>query len=250
MSGRGVDEAVTKLFLSAVSPAKIEIALGAMEELEASRREACRQWDLQLQQVDYEVELARRRYEAADPENRLVAAELEAEWEDALRRRELLQRERAEFERQHDQSLSREDRHLLEELSADLEQVWNAPTTSMEERKALLRFLIKRVHLDGVTEAGKIEIQVEWHTGARTSMTIDRPQVGVWAPRTPERAVRRIRQLWPDHNYATIAEMLNQEGLKSAKGLPFGDQTVGYIVRSRGWSRKRGKGEKPRKARS
>ena len=70
-----------ELFFDAVSPAKIEIALHALEELEADHAEARKQWNLQLQRADYEVELARRRYEAADPENRLVAAELEALWE-------------------------------------------------------------------------------------------------------------------------------------------------------------------------
>ena len=77
-SSAGVDAAVAGLFLDVVSPAKIEIALHALEELESDHAEARKQWDLQLQRADYEVELARRRYEASDPENRLVSAELEA----------------------------------------------------------------------------------------------------------------------------------------------------------------------------
>jgi hypothetical protein len=149
MSARGIDEAVTQLFLSAASPAKIEIALQALEELEANRQETRRQWDLQLERADYEVELASRRYEAVDPSNRLVAAELEAQWETALRQRERLRTERAEWERRLDQPLSQQDRRLVQELSRDLERVWRAETTSMEERKTLLRFLVKRVHLRG-----------------------------------------------------------------------------------------------------
>ncbi len=86
-SSAGVDAAVARLFLDVVSPAKIEIALHALEELESDHQEARRQWDLQLQRADYEVELARRRYEASDPENRLVSAELEVCWEEALQRR-------------------------------------------------------------------------------------------------------------------------------------------------------------------
>ena len=85
--------------LSAVSPAKIEIALQALEELESQHQEARRQWDLQLQRAEYDVELARRRYESTDPENRLVAAELETHWEEALHQRERLQQDRAAFER-------------------------------------------------------------------------------------------------------------------------------------------------------
>ena len=239
MTAKVVDEAVTKQFLSVVSPAKIEIALQALEQLDANRDERCRQWDLQLQQADYEVELAQRRYEAIDPENRLVAAELEARWEEALRHREQLQRDRSVSQRQQEEPLNAKNRQLIKDLSNDLERVWTAESTSMEDRKTLLRFLIKRVHLDGVTEAGKIRIQIEWHTGTRTSTTIDRPPVGVWAPKTPEDAVKRIRELLGEHDYTTIASMLNQEGYRTAKGLAYGNHVVGYIVRSRGWGRKR-----------
>src|SRR5215471_6630669 len=240
-SSAGVDAAVAELFLDVVSPAKIEIALHALEELESDREEARHQWDLQLRRADYEVELARRRYEASDPENRLVTAELEALWEGALQQRERLQRERAEFERRQEHPLGKADRDQIRDLASDLGRVWGAETTSMEDRKTLVRFLIKRVHLDGVTEAGKIGIDVEWHTGAHTALTIDRPQVGVWAPRTPEAAVQRIRELLPGEDYDTIAAQLNAEGFRTAKGLKYDDKSVGYVARTRGWGRGRGR---------
>jgi DNA invertase Pin-like site-specific DNA recombinase len=236
-----VDEAVAKLFLSVVSPAKIEIALHALDEWEADLREARQQWELQLQQADYEVELARRRYEATDPDNRLVAAELEARWEAALHRREQLRHESAQRERRQEQWLGEADRQRIRELSEDLERVWQADTTSMEDRKTLVRFLIKRVHLDGVTAAGKIRIDVEWHTGAHTQRTIDRPLVGVWAPKTPGAAVARIRELLPEHDYAAIADRLNAEGFRTAKGLAYDEKSVGYVARTRGWARGKGK---------
>lgn len=236
MSSAGIDDAVAKEFLHVVSPAKIDIALQALEELDANRQESRSQLDLQVQQAEYEVELARRRYEAADPDNRLVAGELESHWEEALRERDRLERERDEYMRNHEQPLLDKDRQRVKELSSDLPRVWNSKTTSMEDRKMLLRFLVKRVHVDGVTEEGKIRIEIQWHTGARTSLKIDRPLVGVWAPKTPKKAVERIRELLPDCDYATIAAKLNEEGYLSAKGLPFNYMIVGYIVRSRGWN--------------
>jgi hypothetical protein len=239
-SSAGVDAAVAEVFLDVVSPAKIEIALDALEELESDHAEACKQWDLQLRRADYEVELARRRYEASDPENRLVCAELEALWEVALRQRERLQRQRTEFEHRREHPLGDPDREQIRDLASDLGRVWQAEATSMEDRKTLIRFLIKRVHLDGVTEAGKIRIDVEWHTGARTTLSIDRPLVGVWAPKTPQAAVARIQELLPGEDYAAIAERLNAEGYSTAKGLKYDDRSVGYIARSRGWGRGRG----------
>lgn len=240
-SSAGVDAAVAELLLDVVSPAKIEIALHALEELESDREEARKQWDLQLRRADYEVELARRRYEAADPENRLVTAELESLWEGALRHRERLGRERAEFERRREHPLGQADRERIRDLASDLRRVWEAGTTSMEDRKTLLRYLIKRLHLDGVTEAGRIRIDVEWHTGAHTALTIDRPLAGVWAPRTPEAAVERIRELLPEEDYAAIAVKLNAEGFLTAKGLKYDEKSVGYVARSRGVGRGRGR---------
>jgi len=240
-SSAGVDAAVAGLFLDVVSPAKIEIALHALEELESDHAEARQQWDLQLQRANYEIELARRRYAASDPENRLVSAELAASWEDALRRRERLQRERTEFERRQEHPIGQADREQIRDLASDLGRVWAAETTSMEGRKTLIRLLIKRVHWDGVTETGKIRIDVEWHTGAHTALTIDRPLVGVWAPRTPQAAVQRIRELLPGEGYAAIAAKLNAEGFSTAKGLKYDERSVGYVARSRGLGRGRGR---------
>jgi DNA invertase Pin-like site-specific DNA recombinase len=247
-SSAGTDAAVAELFLNVVSPAKIEIALHSLEELESDHAEARKQWDLQLRRADYEVELARRRYEASDPENRLVTAELESLWEGTLRQRERLQRERADLERRQEHPLGRADRQQVRDLASDLGRVWEAETTSMEDRKTLIRSLIKRVHLDGVTEPGKIRVDVEWHTGAHTALTIDRPLVGVWAPRTPQAAAERIQELLPEEDYAAIATRLNAEGFCTAKGLGYDEKSVGSVARSRGWGRGRGRHGKPDEA--
>lgn len=237
MSSAPVDAAVTELFLKAVTPAQVEIALHALDEYEADQAEARRQRQMHIEQADYEVELACRRYEAADPANRLVAAELEARWEQTLRHRDQLRRDAEELDRQTGQRLGAADRARVRQMATDLGTVWHALTTTMADRKALLRFLVQRVYLDGVTEPGQIRITVEWHTGARTSVTVPRPVVGAHAPKTPEAAVERIRALSPGHDYATIATILNKEGRKTAKGLPFDQRSVGYVARSRGWNR-------------
>jgi DNA invertase Pin-like site-specific DNA recombinase len=237
MTSRVVDEAITKLFLDAVNPAQVEIALQAIDDLQSHREAALQQWDAELQNAEYEVRLARRRYEAADPDNRLVTGELEARWEQAMRDLQQRQRDRQEFVTKQQSPVLARDERLVKELSGNLETVWHAETTSMEDRKKLLRFVIQRVHLDGVNDVGKIHLEVEWHTGAHSSLVIDRPAVGVWAPKTSAEVEERIRELIADHDQASIASILNQEGYRSAKGLPFNRSTVGYVVRSRGWGR-------------
>jgi DNA invertase Pin-like site-specific DNA recombinase len=237
MSSAPVDAAVAELFLAAVTPAQVDVALRALDAFEAERAEAQRQRQMQIQQAEYEVEISRRRYEATDPANRLVAAELEARWEQSLRERERLIQETEELERRAASPLGAAERRRVREMAADLSQVWDASTTGMEDRKELLRFLVHRVYLDGVTEVGQIQIEVEWHTGARTKVTVPRPLVGAWAPKTPEAAVKRIRELLPTHDYVKIAEILNAEDLRTAKGLEFDVYSVGYVARSRGWGR-------------
>jgi DNA invertase Pin-like site-specific DNA recombinase len=246
MSSAPVDAAVAELFLTAVTPAQVDVALRALDAYETEQAEARRQRQLQVQQAEYEAELARRRYEAADPANRLVAAELETRWEQALRDRERLIREAEERDRQAATPLGAAERRKVRELAANLGRVWHAETTGAADRKDLLRFLVHRVYLDGVTEAGQIRIEVEWHTGARTKVTVPRPIVGNWAPKTPEAAVARIRALVPTHEYAVIADMLNEEGFRTAKGHAFNYESVAYVARSRGWGRaaaKRPKGD-------
>ena len=148
-----------------------------------------------------------------------------------------MKREAEEVDRRSASPLGAAERRRVREMAADLGTVWRAATTGMQDRKELLRFLVHRVYLDGVSEAGRIRIEIEWHTGARTRVTVPRPAVGAWAPRTSAAAVERIRLLLPSHDYATIAGMLNAEGYRTAKGLEFDMYSVGYVARSRGWGR-------------
>jgi hypothetical protein len=236
MSSVPVDAAVTELFLAAVTPAQVEVALRALDAYEAEQAETRRQRRLQVEQADYEADLARRRYEVADPTNRLVAAELEARWEKALRERERLIREAEELDRQAATILGAAERRKVRELAADLGTVWHATTTEPADRKELLRFLVHRVYLDGVTEAGQIRIEVEWHTGARTRVTVPRPPVG-GSVKTPAAAVERMRELLPTHTHAVIVDLLNAEGFRTATGRKFNRDSVSYVARTRGWGR-------------
>jgi DNA invertase Pin-like site-specific DNA recombinase len=237
MSAKGVDEAITTLFLEAMTPAKVDLAVGVLEALERDRAATRQQWTLQLQQADYEVQLAQRRYETVDPTYRLVAGELEMQWEAALKQRDTLQRRYVAFERQQERDLGPKEYALMQQLAGEMEHVWLAETTTMADRKTLLRYLIKRVHLDGVREQGKIHLDVEWHTGAHTALTIDRALVGAWAPRTPAAVEHRIQELMPAHTQAQIAQVLNAEGFRSAHGKPFTYRTVRYIIQSRDWDK-------------
>ena len=103
-----------------------------------------------------------------------------------LRDRERLKREAEELDRRAASPLGAAERRRVREMAADLGKVWHAATTGMEDRKELLRFLVHRVYLDGVTEAGQDPDRDRVaHRGADAASTVPRPVVGAWAPRTP-----------------------------------------------------------------
>jgi hypothetical protein len=154
-----------------------------------------------------------------------------------LELRDQLRREADDLDRRVNRLVEAADRERVRRLATDLSTVWHAPTTTMVDRKALMRFLVNRVYLDGVTEAGQLRIEVEWHTGARTAVTVPRPPIGANAPKAPVEAVNRIRDLRLKHTYGAIAKQLNSAGLRTAKGLPFDHRSVGYVIRSRHWNR-------------
>jgi DNA invertase Pin-like site-specific DNA recombinase len=233
MSAGPIDEAVVASFLEAVSPAQLEIALKVIDKIQDEKAALERQWELQLKQARYEARLAERQYDAVDPENRNVAAELERRWNEKLEALEKFERSFTEAKEDARFTLTSDEESGVRALAQNLPWVWNARSTTNRERKQLLRYAISEVQLDGISEPGKIEIRINWRSGAMTVQKIDRLAVGSWAPRTGEVLIERIRELAPKCSVAEIVEVLNREGLRSAHGRPIRDHHVLYIARSR-----------------
>jgi DNA invertase Pin-like site-specific DNA recombinase len=237
MSSRPVDAAVVQAFLEAVSPLGVEVALQVLDKVEQELADKQRQWQLQLEQARYEARLAERRYQAVDPDNRLVASELERRWEEKLVRVAQLEHAYAEAEADARWQLTTEERADIMRLSQDLPAIWQAETTSQAERKQLLRLLIESVQLDGVSRTGQIEVQIHWRSGTVTRLWVKRPAPGEGSLKTPPGAVALIHQLAAEHSYDEIAEALNTAGYRTAFGRPFNRDHVGYICRRDGLGR-------------
>ncbi len=231
MTSKPVDDLVVQLFLEAMAPAQIEVAMQVVDKLQQEQQALQQQWERQLSQARYEAQLAQRQYDAVDPDNRLVTAELERRWNEKLETLQELESAYRQAQKQSRFSISAEEENEIRKLAQDLPAVWHAPTTTDRERKELLRYLIAEVQLDGVTLPGKIDIRVTWRSGAVTTRQIDRLKVGSWAPRTAEQVIDRIRALATDYTVAEIVEILNQEGLRSAHGRVFRDHHVLYLAR-------------------
>ena len=231
MNSKPIDEVVVALFLEAMAPAQIEVAMRVVDKLQQEQQALQRQWEQQLSQARYEAQLAQRQYDAVDPGNRLVAAELERRWNEKLETLQELESAYTQAQKHSRFSMTAEEEREIRRLAQDLPAVWHAPTTTDRERKELLRYAIAEVQLDGVTIPGKIDIRVTWRSGAVTRRQINRLKVGAWAPRTEDRVIERIRALAPQHTVAEIADTLNREGLRSAHGRVFREHHVLYLAR-------------------
>ena len=143
-----LDAAIAEEVLQALQPAELELALAALEELEARDHTIGRQWQMRLERAEYEAALAERRYQEVDPSQRLVAATLERRWNAALLRCEELKQQAAEFQRQHARVATPEQKAKVLALAKDLPQLWHAPTTQAKDRKRMLRLLIKDITVE------------------------------------------------------------------------------------------------------
>jgi DNA invertase Pin-like site-specific DNA recombinase len=225
--GDGVDATVARLFLEAIQPAQLEVSLATLDQIEDQARQVQRQWQLRLERARYEADLARRRFLAVDPENRLVARNLEKDWNEKLAVVEQLEREQARSPGGVAVRLSPEERQRILDLAEDLPALWHAPTTTPVERKQLLRLLVKDVTL--TKEATTIRVALRWQTEVCTTLEVPRPPRSCDARRTPAAVVDRLRVLAQDHTDGQVAERLNTEGYQPGLGGVFTAKKVQWI---------------------
>lgn len=224
LRGAEVDAAIAELLLGAMTPAQLRVSLQALEQVELREKEIEKHWQLRLERAEYEVNLARRRYAAVDPENRLVARNLERDWNEKLAEVVRLERESAAAVRPPRLVAGPEECARVLSLARDFPTLWAAETTSNAERKELLRFLISDVTLTRRDE--KVHLGVRWQTGAVSEVEVPhRRRVGeFW--RTPEGVIDRIRALAAHQTDRRIAECLNAEGLSTGAGKVFDRERV------------------------
>jgi hypothetical protein len=204
--GDGIDAAVAQTFLAAMQPAQLGISLATLDQLEAQARQIEEQGQRRLERVRYEADLSRRRLFAVDPENRLVARNLERDWNEKLAEVEPLERAYLTLTLPPALVVTPEERERILALAQNLPAIWQADTTTYTERKQLLRFLIKDVTL--ARQDTPIQIGIRWQTEALTELEIPRPKSGAEEQRTDPTVVARVRELAPIHTDRQIATLL------------------------------------------
>jgi DNA invertase Pin-like site-specific DNA recombinase len=210
------DIVVARMVLDVVQTMAIEAAIVAEQQASHRDDERKRALDLEREQAEYEVQLARRRYESVDPDNRLVAAELEARWNAALAR---LRDCEARLEVAREAPSTGPDRACLLSLASDLEAAWNTATTAMSAKQRLVRALVQEIVVDVDDDAREVILVIHWHGGQHSEHRVKKPMTGEHTKSASAEADTVIRDMatkWSDEH---VAATLNRMGLTTGQGL-------------------------------
>jgi recombinase/recombinase-like zinc beta ribbon protein len=224
--GAGIDEAVANLLLEAVTPLALEVTLAVQQELQSQLEEADRLRYKQVERARYETELARRRFMQVDPDNRLVADELEADWNAKLR---VLADTQEEYERKQQEdrlNLNEEQEKQVLALTADFPKLWRDSSTPQRERKRMLRLLLEDATL---LKDKQITVHVRFKTGVTKTLKFPLPTPAPERFRTAPSIIQEIDSLLDHHTDAGVTAILNKRGRKSGHELPFCPAMVGRI---------------------
>jgi DNA invertase Pin-like site-specific DNA recombinase len=230
LPAKPLDDAISERLLTAVTPLTIKLALAALTNLEERDKVISAQWHRRIERARYEADLAERRYEEADPNNRLVASTLEKRWNDAMQRVLELKAELAHFERQTMHSVTAEQKQQILQLGRDFPRLWKAPTTSARDRKRILRLLIRDITVVKDPQQPKLlHLQICWQGGATETIEVRQRPNYPEAIRYPDSFVAKIRTLAEQYDDKEIATRLNGERLTSATGKPFTASMINWI---------------------
>jgi len=227
--GHTLDERIGEFLISQLTPLAAEAALTVSAELQHRAAEADVLRAAHVERARYHADLARRRYLAVDPANRLVAGTLEADWNTALRALNDAQAAYDKAREQHPGQLTEEQKARIRRLITDLPGIWNDPVTPARERKRITRLLLTDVTVTRTSDT--ITAHVRLRGGQHHTLSLPAPKPG-WAIRqTPPGALTAIDDLLNTHTSTEIAVILNQRGLTSGQDRPYTRIMVDRVIR-------------------
>lgn len=234
MGSLKVDQMVVEQVLEAIAPGGIEAALQASQlsaQADQEKRTALR---LALERAQYEAQRAQRQYDLADPENRLVAGELEARWNSALQNVTALKTRLESLAEAP--SISAEQKKRLLELGADLPQLWNEPQTPIELKKQVLRSVIEEIVVKKAPESREYRLQIHWAGGVHTELAVPWNKPGHHARRADDKVIELVGELVKVCDDKAIAAVLNRLGYRSGQGNSWSGVRVSHFRHTHGLS--------------
>lgn len=229
--GRELDRAIGAVLLERVTPEALALTLAVQEEVVQRADEARRLRHLQVERAQYEAELAQRRYLKVDPDNRLVASVLEAEWNAKLLALEEARTIEERYNQSDQQRVSAEERADIEQVPERFRQFWNDPKTTARQRKRAVRLLIEDVT---VLKAEHIVAHIRFKGGATQSITVPLPPPFAQSRLTQPETLAAMDRLLEEYTDAEVAAQLNEQGYRTFDGLLFQGTHVYQLRRHHG----------------
>jgi DNA invertase Pin-like site-specific DNA recombinase len=239
LAGRPLDDLVAAQVLAALTPAALELDLAAADDLHQERARLHQLRQQELERARYEGERARRQYDAVEPENRLVARELERRWEETLKEQRRLEEEYARFGRSQPAGLSPAEREQIRALAQDLPALWQAPGTTAADRQRLVRLVVEEVRVTVQGASERVDVTIRWAGGMCSRHDLVRSVRRYDQLADYDRLFNRIDELrHAGRTLAEVAERLNAEGFRPPKRAAL--FTSGMVARLLAKKRRRG----------
>jgi DNA invertase Pin-like site-specific DNA recombinase len=229
--GMRIDRAVGAEVIERLQPLGIEAALGAMEMRRAESAEKRHQIELALEQARYEAARARRQYDAVDPDNRLVAAELEHRWNARLRAVRALEDEREALAANAEGALTQVERDRLLALGADVERAWYSAGATPTTRKRIIRTLIEEIVVRVEDEA--LSLVIRWAGGDHTALRVRKNRAGQHRWTTDNDIIELVTVLARQMPDKAIASLLNRAGKTTGRGNGWTRSRVCFLRNNR-----------------
>jgi len=223
--GVRIDQAVSEEILSVCQPVAIDAALRIGEQKVQQQSERIRVLELELEQARYEARLAGRRYESVDPDNRLVASELEARWNASLRRVQELEN-KVEQTKRESAAVPEIDKGELLRLAKELPAIWELPTTDLTLKQRITRILIHEIVANVDEQAQEVVLVIHWAGGRHSELRVPKLKTGHHGRCTKAEAVDIVRQMASGYVDEEIALTLNRLGLKTGAGNTWNEMRV------------------------
>jgi DNA invertase Pin-like site-specific DNA recombinase len=237
VDGTAVDAVVAQAFFEAIQPAQLDVLDAVLKRQHQERHKLTQVWEQKRMRAKHEARLAERQYKAVDPDNRLVAASLESQWEQALK---ALRETEEAYERFLSETplpeLTPQMRATFSHIGQHLPDLWRSGQLTNAQKKELLRCLIDKVILDRVA-AESIEVRIVWISGHYTVLHARSRRVF----RTSDlsffpQLVERVQQLCESGlNDQQMADQLTQEGFTASRSTGVPAKTVFDIRHAHGW---------------
>jgi DNA invertase Pin-like site-specific DNA recombinase/DNA-binding transcriptional MerR regulator len=235
LTAASIDAIVRQQVLRALEPSVLELSLQAINEETRERQQLDRAWKQRVDRAQYEAGRAERQYRAVDPENRLVAKTLEQQWEESLRSCQRLQDDYDRFVATRPPQLTEEERDRITALSQSIPELWNAPSTTNADRKAIIRCVVDHVVVHVVADSNQAQAEIHWQGGFLSRVPLQRSVKTYREMDNYEQFLERITELRKaGYSAAKIATTLNEEKFVTVRGKSFSTSSLMSLLARKG----------------